>query len=205
MAVYKFATESEVNAWHAEAKRWITTQNPSNMFSDMGPASKLAVTEYLANQQGKTIYEGGVGRDIVEEPRHNNNKKKKKNKPEPIKPSSEPIRALRWDDCMAYLEKKYGWYTEGEAYPVALFYEYLSTMGYIPEGNGGLTRINWAPIKETINSGVMDNSFWLGIHHDKFAEHISQEDFINRLRMVIDTTIREFSLDSGNENTYWEF
>ena len=209
MAVYRAATKIEIDEFQAKAENWLGNQNPGNMFHDGRSVARLAVMEFLANKEGTTIYEGGVGRDIkvVEKSKHP--KKANRRKPEPPKPASEPVRVLQWNKCMQYLEEKYGWDTDGDAYPVTILYYFLDSMDYIPKGNCGMVRIPWQHIKDMADDTRegASTAYWVESIYGKYKDIISKEEYFARLNMIIDTTIREFFLceENGNARTYWDF
>ena len=202
MAVYKAATKDEANMWHGIAEDWITSQNPGNMFHDGRTGFKLAVAEYLANQEGKTIYEGGVGQDFTPLPSAGG--KKKPRAKQPPKPASEPLRVLNWNDCMGFLEQKYGWETEGRGYPVMLLYSFLDYMDYIPKGNCRLTVIEWVAMSAFIR-GQDYKDEWYQVHYKQYSDCMTAQEYRDTLAMIICTVIDEFSLDNDNAKIHWSF
>lgn len=63
-AVYREATEEESRKFEATAKEWYRSNNPGNMFNDYKSSSQGAIMEFLANQEGVTIFKAGVGQPL---------------------------------------------------------------------------------------------------------------------------------------------
>jgi hypothetical protein len=62
--VYREATAEESRGFEAKAKEWDRSNNPANMFSDCISGSRAAIMEFLANQEGITLFPGGVGKPL---------------------------------------------------------------------------------------------------------------------------------------------
>ena len=62
--VYREATAEESRGFEARAKEWDRSNNPGNMFTDCKNASHGAIMEFLANQEGITLFQAGVGRPL---------------------------------------------------------------------------------------------------------------------------------------------
>ena len=61
---YREATEEESRKYDATAKEWMRSNNPANMFTDCKSSSQGTIMEFLANQEGVTIFKAGVGRPL---------------------------------------------------------------------------------------------------------------------------------------------
>ena len=62
--VYREATEEELRRYAAVAKEWMRSNNPASMFTDTKSTAQCAIAEFLANQEGVTVYKGGVGQPL---------------------------------------------------------------------------------------------------------------------------------------------
>lgn len=62
--VYREATEEESRKYGAIAKEWMRSNNPGNMFSDNKNVSEGSIMEFLANQDGITLFRAGVGQPL---------------------------------------------------------------------------------------------------------------------------------------------
>lgn len=58
---YKQVEHNDIQGYLEKANHWYNEQNPANMFASCQHAAIMAITEYLANQDGLTIYEDGHG------------------------------------------------------------------------------------------------------------------------------------------------
>lgn len=54
---YRVATKEECAAIVAQAKEWLETSPAGMMFNDCKSATKSSVAEFIANQQGLTVYQ----------------------------------------------------------------------------------------------------------------------------------------------------
>lgn len=61
---YREATEAESRRFEAVAKEWMRSNNPANMFTDCKSTSYSTIMEFLANQEGVTVYKDGVGQPL---------------------------------------------------------------------------------------------------------------------------------------------
>lgn len=61
---YREATEEESRRYEAAAKEWMRSNNPANMFTDCKSISQGTIMEFLANQEGVTVFKAGVGQPL---------------------------------------------------------------------------------------------------------------------------------------------
>jgi len=62
--VYREATAEESRGFEAKAKEWMRSNNPGNMFTDTKSTANGAIMEFLANQEGITLFQSGVGKPL---------------------------------------------------------------------------------------------------------------------------------------------
>jgi len=61
---YREATAEESRRYESQAKEWMRSNNPANMFTDCKSTSQGTIMEFLANQEGVTVFKAGVGQPL---------------------------------------------------------------------------------------------------------------------------------------------
>lgn len=61
---YREATIEDARRFEDVAKAWMKGNNPANMFTDCKNVSYSTIMEFLANQEGVTVYKAGVGQPL---------------------------------------------------------------------------------------------------------------------------------------------
>ena len=62
---YQVATDGEAEVFRATAQAWFEYQNPALMFTDTKSTAIGAIMEFIANQNGRTLFESGGGKPIT--------------------------------------------------------------------------------------------------------------------------------------------
>lgn len=63
---YKLPNDEQATMYRNKAYFWFANKNPAKMFTDCRSASVNAVMEYIANEDGYTMFKSAEGREILE-------------------------------------------------------------------------------------------------------------------------------------------